>query len=178
MTITEALAEIKLIDNKISSQRKGMEQYLVRQERFKDPMHESGGSRKYVRETQQSIEDLFERKVIIRRAIQNENTKTTLQVNSQTRTVSDWLVWRREVAPTQQNVYREWREKIQTVRKEASRNDATVHVGDTPTNVKPNDIYVNLDEKAVVSRETEIGEILSVLDGKLSLTNATTYVDV
>src|SRR5215831_611359 len=98
ITITEALAELKTIDKRIEKKREFVLSYLLRQEMFKDPLEKDGGSVSAIRREMQSIVDLEERRITIRRAVQQANERNSVMVGKQTRTIADWLVWRREVA--------------------------------------------------------------------------------
>src|SRR5277367_6394116 len=102
VTITEALAELKTIDKRIQKKREFVLGYLLRQEMFKDPLERDGGSVSAIKREMQSIRDLEERKIGIRRAIQQANERTNVTVGKQTRSIADWLVWKREVAPAYQ----------------------------------------------------------------------------
>src|SRR5438105_988378 len=113
ITITEALAELKTIDKRIEKKREFVLGYLLRQEMFKDPLEKDGGSVSAIRREMQAIHDLEERKISIRRAIQQANERNTVTVAKQTRAIADWLVWRREVAPIQQQFLANIRGKIE-----------------------------------------------------------------
>src|SRR3954452_7996422 len=102
ITITEALAELKTIDKRIEKKREFVLAYLLRQEMFKDPLEKDGGSVSAIRREMQAIGDLEERRITLRRAVQQANERNSVVVGKQVRTIADWLVWRREVAPAQQ----------------------------------------------------------------------------
>ena len=113
ITITEALAELKTIDKRIAKKREFVLGYLLRQEMFKDPLEKDGGSVSAIKREMQSIHDLEERKIVIRRAVQRANEQNTVTVARQTRSIADWLVWRREVAPIHQQFLANLRAKIE-----------------------------------------------------------------
>ena len=69
MTITEALAETKTIDKRISKKRTFVTDYLFRQDALRDPLEKEGGSVAAIEATRQAIGDLEKRLVDIRRAI-------------------------------------------------------------------------------------------------------------
>src|SRR5947209_5771802 len=112
ITITEALAELKTLDKRIAKKREFVLGYLLRQEMFKDPLEKDGGSVSAIKREMQSIHDLEERKILIRRAVQKANEHNTVTVARQTRSIADWLVWRREVAPVHQTFLANIRTKI------------------------------------------------------------------
>jgi hypothetical protein len=175
MTITEALAEIKLIDAKVEKQRMSIRTFLTRPEALKDPLLKSGGSEKFIEQTYQSITDLEERKVKLRRAIAKANEATEITVGKKTKSIADWLVWRRDVAPTRQLFLTQIRQVIDAARREAASRLTQMTSGGTTVNV-PQEIVVNIDE-AILAMETEqISDILATLDGQLSLKNATVSI--
>lgn len=177
ITITEALAEIKTIDKRLSKKRQFVLDYLVRQERLKDPLDRDGGSSDAIALQRQSITDLEERKVLIRRAVQVANEQTTLTIGATARTIADWLVWRREVAPERQAFLASISRAIHNVRDDAKRKGlAIVTTGDVATN--PTDVVVNVDEIELAGSIERLEEILGTLDGQLSLKNATTHIDL
>jgi len=176
LTVTEALAEIKTIDKRIAKKREFILSYLYRQEQLRDPLASQGGSAEVLRQERQSIHDLEERKVAIRRAIAAANADTILTVEGETRSMADWLVWRREVAPALQQFYGAMRDKINAVRQEAARHQVVMVAAEA--SAKPGDIIVNVDEKQVQESIDTLECTLGALDGALSLKNATTTIDV
>jgi hypothetical protein len=175
-TITEALAELKTIDKRIAKKREFVLGYLLRQEMFKDPLEKDGGSVSAIKRELQSIHDLEERKIVIRRAVQRANEQNTIAVGRQSRTIADWLVWRREVAPVQQTFLANIRTKIEQARQEAARKGAGLSA--SAESAKPNDVIVNVNEQELAREIEALEEILGTLDGQLSLRNATLTIDV
>jgi len=176
ITITESLAELKTIDKRIAKKREFMLDYLLRQEIFKDPLEREGGSVSAIKREMQAVHDLEERKITIRRAIQQANEFNTVTVGKRTRSIADWLVWRREVAPQQQNYLASIRAKIEQARQEANRKGAGLTA--SADAAKPNDVVVNVNEQELARQIEELEEVLGKLDGQLSLKNATLLVDV
>jgi hypothetical protein len=176
ITLTEALAEIKTIDKRIEKKREFVLGYLLRQEMFKDPLEKDGGSVSAIKRELQSIHDLEERKVHIRRAIQQANERNSITVGKQTRTIADWLVWRREVAPIQQQFLANIRGKIEQARQEALRRGAGL--SSTADSAKPNDVIVNVNEQELAREIESLEDVLGTLDGQLSLRNATLFLDL
>lgn len=179
ITITEALAEIKTISKRVAKKRDNLAPYLARVEAMKDPLVKDGGSVEFVRKERQSIKDLEERIVELRRAIALANAETTLAVNGDTRTIADWLTWRREVAPGQQQEIASLRNVIEQARSQAQKQgvnfvSAVAQVGDS----KPQDIIVNVSESDLAEEADKLQEVLGTLDGLLSLKNATTKIKV
>jgi hypothetical protein len=176
LTITEALAEVKTIDKRIHKKREFIGSYLIRQAALKDPLEKDGGTHKAIAEAVQSVDDLNERKIGIRRSISMANAMTDITVCGHTRPIADWLTWKREVAPGMQMYFNSVRNGIENVRKEAVRKEAVVVGADA--DAKPGDIIVHLNEKELAENIEELEEILGTLDGQLSLTNATTTVEL
>lgn len=177
MTITEALAEVKLIDKKIASKKDFILSFLIRPHAMRDPLGDSGGSRQVLEAERQAIKDLFERKVAIRRAIQQANASTEVTVEGETRTIADWLVWRREVAPMAGQLLREFKGKIDQARNAAAQNRVALVPADKEAE-GAGDLLVNLSEKKLAERAQHLETVLGVLDGQLSLKNATVQVEV
>lgn len=176
LTITEALAEIKTIDKRLEKKREAVAGNLARPERLKDPLEKQGGSVNFVKAERQSIRDLEERKVAIRRAINQANQNKTVVIGDQSRSVADWLVWRREVSPNLQRFLVTVRTRLDAVRRDAQNKGANlVAQGEAKTD---NDIIVHVNEKELAAEIEAIETILGTLDGKLSLHNATVTIDV
>lgn len=175
MTITEALQSLKTIDGRIGKKRELMTANLVRQEQFKDPLAKDGGSALVIGRERQAVQDLLERRLVLRRAIQVANENTSVTVGGVTRTIADWLVWKREVASVHRDLLAALWNGIQAVRADAARKSLqVVNTADLAT--KPTDIIVNLDESALAKERESLEEIYNTLDGLLSLKNATTMV--
>jgi len=173
-TITEALAELKTIDKRIEKKREFVLTFLLRQEVFRDPLEKEGGAALAIRRELQSIRDLEERKVAIRRAIQQTNQTTSLTVGKESRTIADWLVWRREVAPVRSQFLASIRTKIDQSRHEAARRSTGSSAG---ADGAPSDVVININEQELAQEIESMEEALGKLDGQLSLKNATLLID-
>ncbi len=177
ITITEALAEIKLVDKRITAKREFLMQLLYRQDRMRDPLEKQGGSAQAITREKQAIGDLYERKVTIRRAISDANEATEVTVEGETRRITDWLVWRREVAPGKKEILASFRAQIQAARADATRKGlAVVTTGDLAQTM--NDLIINVDEAALAVEIEHLEVVLAGLDGQLSLKNATILVEL
>lgn len=173
-TITEALAELKVIDKRIEKKRQFAAQYALRPEQVKDPLEKDGGSAEAIRRELQAARDLEEEKIGIRRAIQGANAANRITINGQERPIADWLVWRRDVAPHGQAFLQGISRSIQTQRQELLKKGVQVATAEA---AKPNDIVINLDEAALSKDMEDLEALLGTLDGQLSLKNATITVD-
>lgn len=175
LTITEALAELKTMDKRLTRKREFIQQYIARQDIVKDPLEKDGGSVTAIQRERQSMKDLEERKIAIRRSIAAKNMEIGLSLGGQTRSMADWLVWRREVAPAAQQFLVGLRAAVKAVREEFTRKGGGV--------VQPgegkgqNDVVVNVSELKLAEEIEALEEILGALDGQLSLKNATTFVE-
>lgn len=176
-TITEALAEIKLVNAKIEKKKAFVLQYLARQDGVKDPLEKQGGSFKAVESELQAINDLFKRVIKIRLGINDANAKTTLTILDKSLTVAEWLVWKRDVAPKQKDILNSLQINIGNLRNQARKQGQNVMMsGQQPES--PADFIVNVDELALAKQIEALQEMTDSLDGKLSLHNATTTVEV
>jgi hypothetical protein len=179
MTITEALAEIKLINSKLEKKRVRVLDNLVRYSHQPDPFaHEAGGSHGYLNAEVQSIAALEENIGKIRAAIMSANLLHTAEVMGKTKTIYEWLVWKRDVANNIKifflQVYVKSKERIEYMRKNPHTvGQPSAEVDPELSKVVPSLNYVEFSKK-----HEEVCDILSKLDGVLSLKNATIVVDV
>lgn len=172
-TITESLAEIKTILKRIEKKREFVMQYLIRQEAMKDPLEKEGGSEKLVASELQAIADLEDRIVELRSGIQTANEMNTIEIEDLTMSISDWLIWRREVAPKKDAFLHKMRLHLTQIRDNGRKAGFTM----TATSEKQADIVVNINEKDLAKEAEKLSNILGQLDGQLSLKNATILLD-
>ena len=182
MTITEALQEIKTINARLEKKRAGIMPYVVRDNRARDPFEAQGGSASYVQQERQSIRDLEHRLVKIRTEIQKSNLYSRVTVGDRDMTVSEWLTWRREVSSGSSLFVDSLIRGIQGVRDQMQKKGGRVTaVASAEINVAsdaPPEAVVNVDELALMRERDEMQQTLGALDGKLSLFNATSYIEV
>jgi hypothetical protein len=177
LTITEALAEKKTLIKRIETKSLFLLNYIFRRESMKDPLEKDGGSAKVVAQERQGIRDMEERIVDINIAIQLANTNTQLTVGKVSRSIAEWLVWRREVSEQAKTRLQSIAQVITRARMEAQRTGGNVVSSDSKE-PKQNDMVVNVSETELAKEIEEFETILGELDGKLSLTNATTFVGI
>lgn len=175
LTITEGLAELKVIDKRISKKTSFISNHLYRQDQLKDPLSKDGGQQVVIAKERQSIGDLEQRAVDIRMAINKANENTSIAVEGITRTIAEWLIWRRDVAPGHQRFLGSMNQAIQSMRREAQQKGIQIASGDTATDT---DIHVNIDEYALAEEIELLETIFETLDGQLSLKNATTFIEL
>lgn len=175
LTITEALAEIKTIGKRLEKKRESIGGYLARQEGIKDPLEKDGGSEEFVKRERQAIADLETRIITLRSGISAANDATLVNVNGVERSISDWLTWRREVAPGQRSFLNGLRNGIKGIREEARRKGADVIAPGATAN-RPTDVIINIDEGDLAGEIEALEEAMGQLDGLLSLKNATIQI--
>lgn len=175
LTITEALAEVKTIQARVEKKRQAIANYVVRDGRLKDPLAEDGGSLEWVRRERQAVGDLMARMVAIRGAVQAANRATTVSVNGRPRTIVDWLNWKKEVAPGDKAFLASLSNTIGRARNQAKANNMSMVEGQDG---KAGELVVALSEAELSAEIEDMETTLGELDGKLSLVNATTFVEV
>lgn len=175
ITITEALAEIPTIEKRITKKREFVLNYLYRQSSVRDPHEKDGGSNVLIAREKQAIADLESRLVTIRSVIQKANSENVITIGNQTRTIVDWLTWRREIAPTQREFLQDLIDKINEMRKLAARQGVSVSEKDPGFS---SDYLVNINERKLAEEIEELETTLGTLDGQLSLKNATIKIDL
>ena len=176
ITITEALQEVKTIDARIQKKKEFIFNFLFRQNNQRDPHEKDGGSASLIAKERQSINDLLERKITIRNAINVANAENSITIKDQSRTISEWLVWKRDVAPTLKAVLNETAARLQSMRQDVSRKGLTV-TQNAPAEVTL-DVIVNVNEAELAKQIENLEETLSTLDGQFSLKNATIKIEV
>lgn len=174
MTITEALAETKLVANKIKSKFNFVGNNLLRPADRLDPLGNQGGSEKIIAEEMQAIEDLFKRQVKIRSAIRQANETEMVQVEDMMMPIADWLVWRREVLPVKKNILAKWQSAIINQRREVAKPRGF----QAAQEVTGEDLVAHLNEVELQKEIEKLQAIEDRLDGLLSLKNAQVLVEV
>lgn len=175
LTITEALAEIKTINSRLDKKRATVLNYFLRPSTMNDPFEKEGGLETFVAREQQSINDLEKRIISIRATVQKSNNENTLEILGETRTITEWLAWRKEVYPGRKNYLGQLTTKINN-----SRNVGKQTIVKDPVTEKQGElqIVVGLNESKLLEEIERIEEIYNTLDGKLSLKCATTVIEV
>lgn len=175
-TIHEALAELKVIEKRRAAKWGELANHLVRDSRLIDPLlkqaPDGGGQPEFVRATLQSIRDLDARFIRIRHAIQmsNEDMRNAISIGARTRTIAEWLIWKREIAPKEKELYSNMRNGIANTRANMARQ-AGAQAG-TP----PPDLVVNYSEAQLLKDAEDFEMTWGALDGQLSLRNATVTI--
>ncbi len=175
LSILEALAEIKLIQNKINKKRAFISENLVRPASRVDPLVDDKGnsSPRMVAESLQAIHDLEENVVAIRQAINTANQKNVMAVGNTTRTVAEWLTWKRDVLPERRAFLEQLSKRIYVVRNQQA---GAKMMGNQL--VPGEDVIVHLVEADLAKDIEGIQEIADKLDGLLSLNDARILIQV
>ena len=171
ITITEALAELRTIVKRVAAKEQFILGNIGRHSMTVDPHGNDGGSEKLVAEAMQSRGDLLQRLIDIRTAIQLSNLQTKVTVTGVERTISEWLAWRREVEGTE---HRFMNAQAATIAQ--ARNK--VHADRTKEGMEKADLIVYVNEADLAERHERHEQILGELDGKLTLTNSLTTINV
>lgn len=174
MNVTQALAEIKTINARLQKKREFVRAYCARQRVLTDPYEAEGGTPLKIRQELQAITDLQTRVVSLRRAILESNLSTQLTVAGITRSVQDWLTWRREIAGSQEAFVRGILAETQRIRKECLQRGGAVD-DNTGSNY---DLVIQVSEADFNKAAEDLATVLGELDGALSVSNATTVIEV
>lgn len=175
-TMTEALAELKTLEKRVASKRDYVKMYVARQDIVRDPHEAKGGSRVIIGQERQAIGDLEARRVAIRVAIQAANRATTITIDGITKSIAEWLTWRKEIAPGQKAFLAELQQGIKGLRAKAIQQGGQINQPQGGTS--PQDWQINLDEGELGAQIEAMETTLGTLDGLLSLKNATTLIEV
>jgi len=171
ITVTEALAEIKTIGKRLNKKRDNVMRHVCFPDVMKDPLENEEGSTEFVRKERQGISDLEHRIIKIRCAIQRSNLDNTLVICGAEYTVAEWLNWRREIATNVGALLDQINQAIDAARKKfGGKTDGA--------DGKEISIQVNVSESELATEIERHQEILGTLDGRLSLYNATTNIEV
>jgi hypothetical protein len=174
ITITEALAEVPTISKRIAKKQQFVLDFLSRQNGVRDPHEKDGGSVTLIQQNLQGIADLESRLIAIRSGIAASNAVTTITIGTTTRTITDWLTWRREVAEGQRSRLNNVAANLRAIRAKAQAQG--VKVSENPEGFT--DFLVNINEKDLSEQIEALETTLGALDGQLSLKNATTTISL
>lgn len=184
MTITEALAEIKTIGKRLETKRTFVLTYLCQHESLRDPLEKDGGSREALKRERQAIDDLERRIVDIRAAIARSNEGTSITIGGKTRTVTEWLAWRKDISEGSRQFLNLLRQRIAQARAQFQppadfrQRIAAMQQNVTTAEQKPSNVNVFVDEQELSKESEAFEDTLGQLDGQLSLKNATTHIEL
>lgn len=174
MTITEGLQEIKTLVKRIEKKRTFINSYLYRQNNVRDPHESDGGSQHVLDKERQAIKDLENNIIDIRERISDANKKTHIVLSGISRSISEWIIWRREIVIPRKKFLEEIFNKIQHARRQATQQG--LNTVNSEKQAGALDLIVNINEKELAFEIEKTEDILSTLDGKLSLKNGTVSI--
>lgn len=177
MTITEGLAELKLIDSKVKKKQDAVLGNLVRFEHIPDPFEKEGGSRSYVAKEIQSVGDLLKRHTKIRTAIAKANIESQVTINNETKSIYEWLAWKREISERETSFYRDIYAKTKSAVDQLAARPQFFNDQQTGQPAFAKQI-VNIDYGTSLGKSEELSDTAAKLDGILSLKNATLTIEV
>jgi hypothetical protein len=178
MTITEALAELKTINKRLQTKRQNTMNYVARDIRAKDPLEREGGSVAFLIRERQGIADLEKRIVAIRTAIQHSNLETRASIGGHDMSVAEWLTWRREVSTSSREYLSLLIANIKGLRDKMQKEGRMLVSAQAEASGGPADVVVHLNEKELLEELEVFDVVLGELDGRLSLLNATTTIEL
>lgn len=174
LTITEALSETKLIKKKIDSKKEFIKANFARQGNVIDPYETEGGSRKKNESELQAIKDLESDLIEIRNAINEANKTIMVALGGREMSIAEWLVYRRDVLPERKTFYQWLQNGYANLIKQGREKDFEIK-DDARTEKQ---VTINVNQKDVQDEIERLIEIEENLDAKLSLINATSFVEV
>jgi hypothetical protein len=180
LTITEALAEIKTTQARILKKRTVIQQNVARHAVMVDPFASEGGSKKYIEQEQQSVRDLEERVITLRRAIAKANEEYKINIDGTVRTIAEWITWKRDIVPGLKIHISSMLAGIAAAKEDVKRRGGLfvdpdkVGTGDEAMT----QVVMLADEPKIIKQNEQLEELLGRLDGQLSLKNATITLDV
>ena len=172
MTITEALAEIKLAKAKVAKKQEFILAHLTRPENMVDRL---GDSPSILLQEIQAVSDLAERIVEIRTAIAKANAETVVLVEDETRTIAGWLIWRRESWPIAKSLFEGIESKLRNRHQDRSQPAGVFILNQVKSGVE---LVLHVDPREIFKTAQRLTDLYERLDGKLSLINALTVIEV
>jgi hypothetical protein len=176
MTVTEGLAEIKTLLKRIEAKRKFILDHVGRLGQYKDPFEQDGGAVSIIKRERQAFKDLLQRIVRIRVAIQAQNRATSLTVEGMTLTVAEWLAWRKDAAPQIQALLTGLCNGVAELKTETLQS--TYRNSAQNAGAGSENFVLHLSETDLAKETENFQQVIGVLDGQLSLLNATTMITV
>lgn len=179
MTITEALAEIKLIEKKIDKKKDMVYGNLCRFSPQPDPFEKTGGAITTLNGEVQSCGDLWQRWIKIRSAIATVNLVHEITIEGHTKSIYEWLIWKREIAEKQIQFYK----KIYMDTKmhiDANAKNPKLLQDPSIKDSKPQlvDLITYFNYPEYIKKEEHFSMVLDKLDGQLSLKNALITIEI
>jgi len=173
LLLTQALARIELNKKKLAKKRTFVTTYCSRFNFMVDPFEKDGGVETILVRELQAIADLEQSIIDLRRSIAKANDETMVTVGDVTKSIADWLIWKREVVASQNSFVKQLIQRVQQGRTE-SENKQRQASDDEKEHYQ---LIVHVNEKGLHDRAEQLESILGDLDAELSIKNATVTVD-
>lgn len=179
MKITQALAEIKLAAKKIESSTGFVLKNVKRDDRLRDPFEkEKTTQEEMVKRELQSIEDNEKRIVALRTAINKANIENSITIEGITKTIAEWIIWRRDILPSIEDRLYKINKQLDT---SLSYPGNVTEMLRRSAEQKPQEVinYVfNVSEKDLLEKTQFTQTVAEKLDGMLSLVNANIDISI
>jgi hypothetical protein len=177
-TISEGLREVKTLHERIAKKRVYIDQHLHRQAFIRDPLEKEGGQAAVISREIQAIGDMEQRVILLRRSISVANLQTPVTVGDRTMSIYDWICWKREIAPREVEHQQRMAQMLNAARHSARAQGIPVVAAAGAAADNSRDVILNISEAALQEASDKLTRDLGVLDGLLSVANATTLIDV
>ncbi len=171
ITITEALSEVNLIKKKIEDADTSIRTILVRPSHVPDMYINHGGAPEMAKRTQQAVSDLRQRLVRIRSQISKANIENQITINGESKSIFDWLSWKREIYPGLEKSLKTQIEDLRSYQKRQADRPEVWKDQEGKTQLVQ--FCYNVDLKTLEDQYSSLVDIFGKLDGQLSLRNAT-----
>ena len=178
ITITEALSEVNLVKKKIVARTAEISPYVTRYSNITDPFEKSGGSSTKINADMQAIRDLSVRLQKLRHEISQANLTNTMTVEGETKSIHDWLTWKREVYDVQRTLLGNTITQVRQAHAKLSGQSPPAFRDDKTGEPKFASLIVNVDLDALTKELEKVEQLHERLDGQLSLKNATITVEI
>lgn len=176
ITITEALSEVNLLKKKIEKKKETVLANLAKAKHMPDPFKDDGGSFIANKANLQSIQDLNHRLIRIRSGISSANLTNSITLGNESRTIADWLTWKREVSQSETKFLSDLTQRDRANREHWSKSPQVYKDDTGATHLV--EFESNIDYASVIKQAETLGDQLEKLDGQLSLKNATITIEV
>jgi len=184
LTVTEALAEIRTIKKRLPKLRESVGKFVVQIAQARDPHRDlDGGSAEYVRRERQRISDLERRYLELRLAIQRSNLSTEIGFLTSSgvgysSSVAEALLWKNDLVEGQKTFLAGLAKIVEFGRTKAKSGGGRTVAADQADEAGDADVLVHLDEAELLEEIDRVEEILGLIDGKVTLLNSTTTIEV
>jgi len=179
LTISEALAELKILGDRLAMNAKFVLDHVARDERQRDPFErEQSTAAAQIAQRMDSSRDLRARAVALRRAIALKNFEVRVEIEGVTRSVGEWLIWRREIAKGYGAELAALVGHIERLQSTVAQQNLRMRTDNTGSSGEPVRLALMLGLAELQTLREQHQSTLGVLDGRLRVVNATTTIEV